>query len=67
MNINKLNTTRFSDRVSDYIKYRPSYPAEIIEKLSAITGLNKDFVIADIVPCNLMILFCLAIILIICF
>lgn len=48
MNTNKLNTTRFSDRVSDYIKYRPSYLAEIIEKLSAIIGLNKDFVIADI-------------------
>jgi SAM-dependent methyltransferase len=42
------NTTRFSDRVSDYIKYRPSYPVAIIERLNELIGLKSDFVIADI-------------------
>lgn len=27
------NTQRFSDRVDDYIKYRPHYPAELINFL----------------------------------
>ncbi|MEO8820366.1 MAG: class I SAM-dependent methyltransferase, partial [Ginsengibacter sp.] len=43
----KTNTTRFSDRVDDYIKFRPHYPKEIIEVLKNKIGLNKDFTIAD--------------------
>ena len=27
-------TARFSDRVENYVKYRPKYPQEIIAKLS---------------------------------
>ncbi|MEO8435722.1 MAG: class I SAM-dependent methyltransferase [Pyrinomonadaceae bacterium] len=40
--------TRFSNRVDDYIKYRPRYPAGIIDFLSAECGLNPDAVIADV-------------------
>jgi SAM-dependent methyltransferase len=41
-------TTRFSDRVADYIKYRPHYPVEIIDLLAANCGLTPESVIADI-------------------
>jgi SAM-dependent methyltransferase len=41
-------TTRFSDRVENYIKYRPSYPREIIPFLEKHYGLSKDNRIADI-------------------
>lgn len=44
----KTNTTRFSDRVDDYIKYRPGYPEQIIGILSNRIGLNKNSIIADI-------------------
>jgi SAM-dependent methyltransferase len=42
------STTRFSDRVADYVKYRPHYPIEIIDLLSAKCGLTPESVIADI-------------------
>lgn len=41
-------TTRFSDRVADYIRYRPHYPVEIIDLLAARCGLTPESVIADI-------------------
>ncbi len=41
-------TQRFSDRVDNYIKYRPSYPAEIIKLLKERCGLREKTVIADI-------------------
>ena len=41
-------TTRFSDRVADYVKYRPHYPIEIIDLLAANCGLTPESVIADI-------------------
>jgi ubiquinone/menaquinone biosynthesis C-methylase UbiE len=41
-------TTRFSDRVENYIRYRPAYPEEIIPFLENKTGLNKSQQIADI-------------------
>lgn len=44
----KTNTTRFSDRVDDYIKYRPLYPKEILELLSDKIGLSASKIIADI-------------------
>ena len=44
----KNSTTRFSTRVADYIKYRPRYPAEIIDLLAARCGLTPESVIADI-------------------
>lgn len=42
------STTRFSNRVEQYVKYRPAYPKEIISFLEKNVGLNSLFVIADI-------------------
>ena len=44
----KNSTTRFSNRVEQYVKYRPSYPKEIIPFLEKNAGLTSSFVIADI-------------------
>ena len=41
-------TERFSDRVADYVRYRPGYPRELIPSLAALTGLRPDWLIADI-------------------
>lgn len=40
--------TRFSDRVENYVKYRPSYPQEIIPYLIDTIGLSPTWKIADI-------------------
>jgi SAM-dependent methyltransferase len=42
------NTVRFTNRVDDYVKYRPSYPAAAIEYLYDSIGLHEQAVIADI-------------------
>jgi SAM-dependent methyltransferase len=42
------STTRFSDRVADYINTRPSYPIEVIDLLADRCGLTPESVIADI-------------------
>ena len=39
---------RFSSRVENYIKYRPSYPLEIIDFLKEEMILAEDTIIADI-------------------
>ena len=39
---------RFSSRVEDYNKYRPSYPPEVITLLKSKYSLNSDHTIADI-------------------
>jgi SAM-dependent methyltransferase len=41
-------TGRFSTRVQDYVKYRPSYPAEVVEHLRSIGALRKAGLVADI-------------------
>ena len=41
-------TTRFSDRVADYVKYRPHYPVEIIDLLAAKCALTPESVIGDV-------------------
>jgi ubiquinone/menaquinone biosynthesis C-methylase UbiE len=41
-------TKRFSNRVENYLKYRPSYPSEIIPLLKTECELTSDSVIADI-------------------
>jgi len=41
-------TNRFSDRVDNYVKYRPHYPAEVIDFLRAENILSGNSVIADI-------------------
>ena len=42
------STRRFSNRVEDYVKYRPGYPAGIIDFLKNKYALTPDKVIADI-------------------
>ncbi len=41
-------TSRFSDRVENYVRYRPGYPPEILPVLSAECGLTRDHFLADI-------------------
>lgn len=41
-------TRRFSARVTDYVKYRPSYPTAVLDCLKAECGLAETAVIADI-------------------
>lgn len=40
--------TRFSSRVENYAKYRPTYPAAVIDILKSDCGLTPDSVIADV-------------------
>ncbi len=42
------STERFSDRVDDYVRYRPGYPAELIDALLAAAGESSHPKIADI-------------------
>ena len=42
------STTRFSDRVDNYIKYRPSYPIKVIQYLLEKQILTSTSVVADI-------------------
>jgi SAM-dependent methyltransferase len=42
------STTRFSNRVDNYIRYRPGYPAEIIGLLRRDCVLTEDSIVADI-------------------
>jgi SAM-dependent methyltransferase len=42
------STERFSTRVEDYIKYRPSYPSALLELLAARCGLGETTTVADI-------------------
>ncbi|HEY4064527.1 MAG TPA: class I SAM-dependent methyltransferase [Puia sp.] len=39
---------RFSDRVEDYVKYRPHYPAALLSWLGAEIGLTPSQIVADI-------------------
>lgn len=41
-------TSRFSDRVENYVRYRPGYPPEVLRELRAECGLAPNHVIADI-------------------
>lgn len=41
-------TSRFSDRVENYVRYRPGYPAEALQALKDECGLTVNHVIADI-------------------
>ena len=41
-------TTRFSDRVDNYVRYRPGYPAEVLDLLRRECGLTPQSVVADI-------------------
>ena len=39
---------RFSNRVANYVKYRPGYPSEVLELFKNEMGLATDSVLADI-------------------
>ena len=41
-------TSRFSDRVENYIRYRPGYPPEALAALRSDSGLTPEHTIADI-------------------
>lgn len=42
------STSRFSDRVDDYVRYRPDYPAALLEWLQRECGVTTDGLVADI-------------------
>jgi len=39
---------RFSNRVADYVRYRPGYPPALLDLIRAECGFRRDHVIADI-------------------
>lgn len=41
-------TRRFSNRVEDYARYRPGYPAQIMGLLAAECGLSPGWTVADV-------------------
>ena len=42
------NKEKFTNRVENYAKYRPTYPQEFIQYLSSDVGIAEDAVVADI-------------------
>jgi SAM-dependent methyltransferase len=42
------STTRFSDRVEDYVKYRPHYPEAVLGYLSSVYSFDPSWDVADI-------------------
>ena len=42
------STQRFSNRVENYVKYRPTYPPQIIEALRTECGLKPEHLVADV-------------------
>jgi ubiquinone/menaquinone biosynthesis C-methylase UbiE len=39
---------RFSNRVADYVRYRPSYPSALVDVLREECGLRADHAVADV-------------------
>lgn len=48
MNKDPHPTTRFSDRVDDYVRYRPGYPRETISDIREVCDARSGATIADI-------------------
>jgi SAM-dependent methyltransferase len=46
--MSKSSTARFSDRVENYVRYRPGYPIEVLDLLRAECGLRPSHIVADI-------------------
>lgn len=44
----RKSTERFSDRVANYIKYRPSYPQEVVDILISECQIGNQSAVADI-------------------
>lgn len=43
-----LPTERFSDRVENYVKYRPGYPPEVLRILAEETGWSPESTVVDV-------------------
>jgi SAM-dependent methyltransferase len=41
-------TSRFSDRVENYVRYRPGYPLQVLETLKLECSLKREHLMADI-------------------
>jgi SAM-dependent methyltransferase len=48
MVMTKLATARFSDRVENYVRYRPGYPPDVLELLRTDCGLQPQHTVADV-------------------
>jgi SAM-dependent methyltransferase len=46
--MNNESTQRFTDRVSDYVRFRPGYPPEVVTFLHVTCGLADNARVADI-------------------
>ena len=46
--MSKAPTARFSDRVENYVRYRPGYPREVIDLLRDECGLRAEHVVEDV-------------------
>jgi ubiquinone/menaquinone biosynthesis C-methylase UbiE len=44
----KSPTARFSDRVENYVRYRPGYPTEVLDLLRTECGLRPSHIVADV-------------------
>ena len=44
----KKSTERFSDRVDNYVRYRPAYPASVVDTLIDKCCLDENSVVADV-------------------
>ncbi|HEY8683015.1 MAG TPA: methyltransferase domain-containing protein, partial [Rhodanobacter sp.] len=42
------STARFSDRVDDYVRYRPDYPPALLAWLQREQGVDVDWRVADV-------------------
>ena len=42
------STARFSDRVADYVRYRPGYPDGLVQSLCSDVGLSSTSIVADV-------------------
>jgi len=42
------STTRFSDRVENYVRYRPTYPVEVLDLLARECGWEAGSIVADV-------------------
>src|ERR1700686_2984331 len=46
--MSKSPTARFSDRVENYVRYRPGYPPKVLDLLRDECGLRPRHIVADI-------------------
>jgi SAM-dependent methyltransferase len=46
--MSKSPTARFSDRVENYVRYRPGYPPEVLDLVRAECGLQPSHIVADV-------------------